>query len=314
MARAGVAAVAVLLTCAGCGAGGGTVARVGGEAITGSALDHWVTVENDVNGGGTDRRAVLRRLIALHWISAEGGELGLSVSGSAARKQLALLAYARRTGPPLQLFADEAELQRLLNSTKLTAADRIWLVSVQMLALQVHQRLIEQAERMMPRGRLAAFYRAHPKSFIAPETRDMEIFMTNDRATAARGRREVEAGKNFEAVAKRLNVSPEAHGGLIMGLARGAGEPQFEQHVFHAPPHVLLGPVTQVLTYVYRVTRIVRAHRRPLAQVQASIRHELAVQDASGTLMQALTQRWRGRTKCRAGYVVAGCREYASAA
>jgi PPIC-type PPIASE domain len=303
----------VVLALAGCGGGGRIVivALVGREVITRSALEHWVAVERNATGGAVSQRNVLRTLIELHWISAQAAEYGLSVGHSEAHKQLEILTYARRSGARLNLFEDEAQLQRLLQSPKLTVTDRTWLVIVQMLALRMHQHLVRQAERTLSQQRVAAFYREHLRSFIAPETRDMEIFMTNDRATAARAKREVEAGKSFQSVAKRFNVSPEAHGGLIMGLARGAGEPQFEKHVFYAKPHVLLGPVTQVLTYVYRVTKVLPQHPRGLIEVQSLIRHTLAVQDASGTLAHALRQRWRTRTACQPGYVVTSCREYA---
>jgi foldase protein PrsA len=310
-------AVLALLALSGCGDGGAgaAIAQVGREAITRSTLDHWVAVETDLEGAAyVDRRAILGRLIALRWVLAEAVEHGLRVSSAEARKQLDLLSYARRSHAALSLFPGETELQQLLKSSKLTAADRVWLVSLQMLAVRLRQQLAAQAEGEIGRQRIASFYRDNRRSFVVPEKRDVEAFMTNDWATAARGKREIQAGKNFQTVAKRLNISFEAHDGLIMGLARGAGEAALEKHLFGAKPHVLLGPVKQVLTYVFRVTKIMPQHFQPLAQVEASIRKKLAAGDAANVLLPALQQRWHARTACSSGHVVAQCREYASVA
>jgi foldase protein PrsA len=298
------------LALSGCGGSGAgpAVATVGNEPITRSSLDHWVAVSSIGGETRAGRRAVLGRLIASHWVLGEAREYDIHVTVAEARKQLGLLRYARTAGTALGLFAGEARLQRLLTGSRLTSADRLWLVTIQMLASRIRQRLVAQAERTLGHDRVAGFYRENRRSFVAPEQRDLQVFMTTNRVIAERGKREVESGTSFASVAKRLNIAPEAHDGLIMGLARGAGEPRFERHVFTARLGVLLGPVLQALYYVFRVTKIVPSRLRPLPEVERSIRRRLATRAASDVLLPALTRRWLSRTSFSPGYEAVGLR------
>ncbi|MBA3807385.1 MAG: hypothetical protein H0X28_03160 [Solirubrobacterales bacterium] len=254
-----------------------------------------------------DGRVVLSKLIGFEWTVDEARELGVSANDAEAGRRLELLGYARTGGLSLGLGPRETELQRLLASSKLTAADRLWLAKLQILAARVQQRLVMQAEATVGRAQLIDYYRGHEVDFVIPERRDIAVFMTFDQAIAQRGKREVLSGKRFSYVAKRLNVSPEAHGGLIMGLVRGSGEAPFERHVFGARLRVLIGPVQQALSYVFKVTRAIRPTLQPLRTVEATIRRRLAKRDVTGSLLPDLQRRLRARTTCRTGWLIPQC-------
>jgi PPIC-type PPIASE domain len=307
-----VAVVALTLGgMAGCGgAGSGSVvAGVGGETIGGSTLAHWVSAAGVGGAGRVDRSGVLSGLISLHWALGEAREYGVRVSAGEVANVLGMLKYARMVGTRLGLFAGEAEVQRLLAGGGLSRADEVWLVEAHVLMARVRQRLDREGEGMVGRAEVAAFYRANRRRFVVPERRDIAIFMTRDLGSAERGRREVLAGRSFVEVARRRNVSPETHHGLIMGLVRGSGEPPLERHVFGAKPGVVRGPVHQVFYYVFKVTKVVPTHVASLAQEEAAIRARLGAREAGGVLLVALERRWAARTSCRAGFVVALCRE-----
>lgn len=293
----------------GCGGHTDTVATVGELTIPRSALDHWAAVQQATGQRAqANRRAVLGNLIRLNWDSAEAAELKERVSDAEVRKQLELLQFAQVQRVPLKLLPEEGQLQRLLASPAATAADRMWLVKMHLLSLRVEQRLIARAEQQLPRHLIASFYRHNKRRYVEAERRDIEIFMTRDLAHAQQGKREVLAGKSFRSVAKRLNVSREADHGLVMGLVRGAGEPPFERHVFSAKSGVILGPIEQVLFYVFRVTKIVPPHPQPLVRAEAAIRHRLAAEEVSSTLRPALDRQWANRTSCHPEHIVAECR------
>jgi PPIC-type PPIASE domain len=317
-----LAALGVLLL-AGCGGGANdgrtsTVAEVNGTSITRATLAHWAAVVENVPRGeqaasvtGQAAKAILRRLIELQWTVGEAAEQHVAVGAGEARRTLALLDHARLEGTSGSIAAlgkaEEEELQQLLVSLGVSSADRLWLVKVALLQSKLRVRLQRQAEREITGREIAAYYHSHASRFAVPEKRDIEIFITLKRASAAQGRREVEAGQSVRQVAKRRNESGEAHGGLIMGLARGAGEPPFEEYVFGAGPGVLLGPVKQALYYVFRVTKAIQAHERTLREVEASIRRGLGARRVSQALTPALERRWRARTSCRVGYAVDSC-------
>jgi parvulin-like peptidyl-prolyl isomerase len=295
----------------GCAGQHETIATVGETTIPRTALEHWTAVQH-ATGEQASQRAVLGNLIHLSWDSAEAAQLGVRVTDAEVRKQLELLQFAQAQRELLRLLPGEGALQRLLASPAATTDDRLWLVKMHLLSLRVQQRLIAHAERQLSRHLIASFYRHNKPRYTEAERRDIEIFMTRDLAHAQQGKREVLAGKSFRSVARRLNVSREADHGLVMGLARGAGEPPFERHVFHAKPGVIIGPVEQALFYVFRVTKIIPPRLQPLARAEASIKHQLAVKQASSTLRPALDRRWASRTSCRPGYAIAGCRPAAA--
>ncbi len=320
-----VCVTSALLALCGCGSGGAAVvAQVGGEAITSSDLDHWVAVEKDLLGGlPVQKSVVLGYLIGFHWVLAEAKEYGLRVSSAEADKELALLQYARRSKTPSdlfsaqeeeQLFSDDGDLQHLLASPKLSAADRVWLVSLLTLLPRILTQLATAAEGHIGQNQVTSFYRDNGASFVVPEKRDIEIFMTVKQATAAKGKREILAGKSFQSVVKRLNIAPEAEHGLIMGLARNVGEEALLKHFFGARPHVLTGPVRQALFYVFRVAKVYPSRLPALSEVAASIKQKLAEREAANVLAPALRARWRARTSCRSGYVVAQCGKRSGAA
>ncbi len=285
------------------------LASVAGVSITAAEVDHWATIRKQLDGAASaDRHATVSALIALRTIVGEAAEYGVHVTQGEAHKDLELLSYRAGGSEGLGLAPAEAELRRLLALSSLSTADRIWLVKVQALASRLSQRLSAIARAAVPRQAVADFYRRHEHAFLAPERRDIEIFLTNTLADARLGRDEIEAGRTFKSVAMRRNVSPEGgREGLVMGLARGAGEPVFEKYVFHAKPHVLVGPIKQVLFYVFRVSKAEPPSLRPLTAVEGAIRRQLAGDAALNALRMGIRRRWVAKTHCFDGRVQGGC-------
>jgi PPIC-type PPIASE domain len=295
----------------GCGGGGGhPLAEVGTVRITETTLDHWVDVNKALDGTAfADRRDVLSALITLAQGAQAAAEYGVRVSDSEAHQSLSLLTFEDGGGAhELGLTAEEPGLRHLLTSSALTESDRVWLVKAQMLALRLRQRLSLVARQRVSQTQIASYYRLHKRQFVVPEKRDMEIFLTYGLSEAQQGKREIIEGRSFKEVAKLRNVSYEGgHDGLVMGLARGAGEPAFEKYVFGAKPHVLLGPIAQVLFYVFRITKITPARPQSLAKVEPEIRRRLAAEKASSLMWEEVSRRWLMRTRCDPLYIVAGC-------
>jgi hypothetical protein len=125
------------------------------------------------------------------------------------------------------------------------------------------------------------------------------------RAQTVEAKRQLQAGVKFATVAERFNQSVE--GGLRLGRAHGAFTKRYERDFFAAPPHVLVGPLKELMYYVFEVMSIKRGHQKSLAEAEPTIRRLLAAHDARTELRRAYELKWRARTSCRAGYMAPEC-------
>jgi foldase protein PrsA len=308
-----------------CGKGGGSsdvVARVGGYPITGTELDHWLSIRAATSrravsdravSGEAPRQAVLSFLIASRWTMGEAAELGVRVSDREAQKQLERFKYVQLEGLKYEKFPNEAELQKSLAGAGETHSDQLWLMKLNMLATRIEQARLSEALRQVTHAEIARYYDENRRRFVMPERRDIHVIATQDEATARKAKREVQSGKSFLSVLKRVSIYPE----YPEGLPNWQREDVFHKHIFAAKPHVLTGPVHQILYYVFEVTKVTPPRQRALAEVEASIRQRLAAQRqrrVSTELLDAFKRKWVARTSCRPGYVVPRCRQYTGAA
>jgi hypothetical protein len=111
------------------------------------------------------------------------------------------------------------------------------------------------------------------------------------------------AGESFTTLAERFNQTPK--GGLRIGITRGHGKKRYERDYFAARPHVLVGPLKELLYYVFEVMKVIPGGPETLQQAESSIRRRLGTEDTAklGTAAEAA---WRMRTRCRGGYVCPG--------
>jgi hypothetical protein len=305
----------VLAALSGCGArSSGIVATVGASAITRAVLDHWTAVRAAAAGQtpapGVVRRQALGFLISSQWTIAEARELGVSVSWAQAERQLERFRYAQVERLGYERFHEEARLRASLASARETRSDQVWLMRLNMLDAGIEAERVAQLRGQVTPAQVAAYYREHKRRFLVPERRDIQIIMTYDKAKTERARREVLAGRDFLTVARRVGVDPAAPDG-IEHLYRGQGERILLEHVFAARPHVVEGPFKQALDYyVLKVTNVTTAAYRTLAQARPSIVRLLAARRfrrSAAARAAALETKWKARTSCRPGYVVAEC-------
>jgi len=314
----------VFLLLAGCAGGCGidgrgsseaVVARVGATPITKRTLEHWTSVESGSvavsSDGSTSKRAALGLLIEAEWTVGEARELGVAVTDAEAREGLALLRYTKAQEVPFDESARDADFVRSIGRSGETTADAQWLMKLNLLALRLERRRLQEDERAIGFGEIARYYAQHRRRFVVPEQRDLEVLGNDSKAVVDRARREIAGGADFVAVAKRMSTDSEAPQGLQLHLQRGQEEPEYENHVFAARPGVLLGPIHQVFYYLFRVLKVTPPRLRSLAQSEASIRATLVSSRKARLALewrQRDERRWTARTDCSPGYVVAQCR------
>ena len=309
------AAGLVVMTASGCGGSGDAVARVGGETLSVAKLNHWMSVDAAVQGkpaGGETplKSRALGFLISSSWLMGEARELGLRVSEGEATKQLELLRFDQVEGRPYERLPHDPELRRFLLSQTVGRSDRLWLMRLSMLAAQVEERYLSRAAREVPREEVARYYRENRRRYFLPQWRDLEILTSYDKSLVVRAKREIEAGKPFLDAARRMpEPDVEAPAGL-QHLIAGHEEREFEEVIFAARPHVLVGPAKLAFYYLFEVLGGRPAYQQTLAEAEGQIRRQLAPQQASIKLLAPFEAKWIAQTDCRPGYVVQKCRQY----
>lgn len=243
-------------------------------------------------------------------------EAGAAVTDAEAREGLALLRYTKAHEVPFDESARDANFVRSIGRAGETSADEQWLMKLNLLALRLEQKRLQEDERAIGRAEIAHYYAQHRRRFALPEQRDLEVLGNDSKAVVDQARREIARGADFVAVAKRVSTDSEAPQGLQLHLQRGQEEPEYERHVFAASPGVLVGPIHQVFYYLFRVLKVTPPHLRTLAQSEASIRATLVSRRKARLALewrQRDERKWTARTDCSPGYVVAKCRQYRGA-
>jgi hypothetical protein len=269
-----------LSACGGSGGPDDILARVGTRGITKRQFEHWLSVEGGVTAGARGaslKKRIMQSLISAERTRARAFELGVHVSPTAVEQQLLLFEYESHAGLLGRgLVPREGELKKALASYRLTHTDRLALAELSLLAAKIEQKEHLIAERQLTHAQLARYYQRHRRRFEVPEEREFMILQTASKATVLRAKREIEAGRGFLSVAKRVSIDEEAPEGL-QHLRRGEEEPEFVAHIFAAKLHELVGPVKQgVDYYIFELIRITPPRPRTLSEAEPTIRRLLA--------------------------------------
>jgi hypothetical protein len=304
------------LTVSSCGAGGdAVVASVAGKPISSRLLDHWTSVQliargNSESTAGAQRQA-LSLLILWQWTLGEARAIHVGVTTGEADKQLVLTENSQNSGVEgFEWFRGESRLKPFLANQQVSQQDQLTLVKMGMLAARVSERRVAIAEARIPRSRVVAYYHRNSGQFWIGERRDIKAIMNLDRAKVVKAKHEMEKGMRFHLIEERFNTSIE--GGLRLGRARGTQEKRYEKDYFAAPPHHLIGPLHEILYYVFEVFYVRPAHRKTVAEAEPTIRRRLAARSTNATATRAYEGRWLERTVCRVGYFASSCGSYSS--
>lgn len=313
-----IASGAVFLLMISLGACGGNsgeaIARVGDRAITKSTFEHWLSVANSTAGPARShasssrlpKQKILGFLISSERTLGEAREARIVVTRSGADAAFERIAFERAHG--LSATPLPEPQGSLFDRTKRTS-DRAWIITVHILAERLEQRRLSAAEEQITHAQIVTYYTTHKGQFVLPERRDVAVIQAFHKATADAARREIESGRSLLGVVERRNDEPDV-GGLKRGLTRRALRHAYEDNYFSARPHVLVGPLRAEIYYLFEVTAVIPQRQQRIEEVQAVIKRKLVTGTHRQLLrdpMRRLDERWRGKTRCRAAYVVAQC-------
>jgi foldase protein PrsA len=253
------------------------------------------------------QQEVLGFLISSSWVLGEAGSLGVKVSDKEVKKQFEKI--------KTQQFPKAAEFQKFLSTSGQTVSDLLLRVKLNLLSSKIQQKIVKEKSKVT-QAQIAKYYKNNPKRFGVAEKRDLLIILTKTEAQAKSAKQEVESGKSFESVAKKVSIDPtsKSNGGKLAGVVKGQEEKALDTAVFAAKKGVLSGPVkTPFGYYIFEVQTITPGSQQTLKQAEASIKSQLTAtqqQAALSKFVKDFKKKWMGKTECRAGYVVADCKSY----
>lgn len=251
-------------------------------------------------------KQALDPLIVDQWVIGGAAEEGVHVSNKELEQQL------RKA----EAGQSQAQAAQELATSGRTLADFALETKVQMLAEGIRHVLTKKTEHITP-AQVVNYYNEHKSLFGVPQRRDLEIARAGSEAEAQEIKSEIASGKTFASVVSKLPLQQPifSRKGLVSGYEPGLyRESALDRAIFAAQRNVLSGPVKINLGYyVFEVKRVLPPVQKMLAQVQAAIRQQLPniqYKKALGAFIGGWRMRWRARTDCRAGYVVAKCRQF----
>ena len=342
-----------------CGGGipGNAVVQVGGNSITKTTYDHWVSVaaaSSSTTPGSAAKpvvpeppaytaciahleaiaakpakgqakptaaqlkseceqqykslqQEVLGFLISSEWVIGEGNSLGVKVSDKEVKKQFETIKS--------QQFPKPAEFEKFLATSGQTVSDLLLRVKLNLLSSKIQQHVVK-AKGTPTEAQIAKYYNENKSRFGTPEKRNLRIILTKTEAQAAAAKKEVESGKSFASVAKKVSIDPtsKANGGLLSGVVKGQEEKALDEAVFAAKKGVLSGPIkTPFGYYIFEVLSTTTGSQQTLAQAKSSIKQQLTAtqqQTALSKFVKEFKTKWTAKTECRTGYLVQDCKGY----
>jgi foldase protein PrsA len=253
------------------------------------------------------QQEVLGFLISSEWVLGEAKSLGVKISDAEVKKNFEKIKN--------QQFPKAAEFEKFLKTSGQTVSDLLLRVKLNLLSAKIQQKVVKEKSKVT-QAQIAKYFKENPKRFEVAEKRNLLIILTKTEADAKKAKQEVESGKSFESVAKRVSIDPtsKADGGKLTGVVKGQEEKALDTAIFAAKPNVLSGPVkTPFGYYIYEVKSITPGSQQTLKQAEASIKSQLTAtqqQKALSTFVKEFKKKWMAKTECRSGYSVADCKGY----
>ena len=254
-----------------------------------------------------DKAQVVQFLVSAQWVVNEAANEGLSVTNKQVANEFATIRS--------QQFKTDAEYKTFLAQSGYSPADLLLRVKLQLLSTDLRNKVEKTQDDVSP-AQIASYYNAHKSEFGTPRSVNLQLILTKTAAQAAAAKAAIQRGTPFatEAKAASIDVQTKANGGTIDGLVSGQEPAALNSAIFSSPLNTLEGPVkTPFGYYVFRVTKLIPATQRTLAQSSPQIKAALAAQGETSALnkwVASFTKRWTAKTDCATDYVVQDCKQY----
>ncbi|MCW3069192.1 MAG: peptidylprolyl isomerase [Solirubrobacterales bacterium] len=250
---------------------------------------------------------VLGFLISSQWVIGEANSLGVKVSDKEVKKQFETI--------KAQQFPKAAEFEKFLTTSGQSVSDLLLRVKLNLLSTKIQQKILKEKTKVS-QAQIDKYYNENKSRYNSPEKRNVLIIQVKTEAQAKAAKKEIESGKTFASVAKRVSIDPASKvaGGALNEVQKGQEPAGLDQALFAAAANKLSGPVkTAFGYYIYEVKTVTPATQQSLAQAQQSIKAQLNATQQRAVLAKFVKEfkdRWKAKTDCRSAFVVANCKQY----
>lgn len=248
------------------------------------------------------RDQVVPFLITAVWLQGEAVDMGVKVTAAETAKALKTIEATR--------FPTPAQLQQFLLKSGETQEDLLFRVRIDTLSNKLRTKVTSVSQTVSP-PEIASYYAKNTQQFTKAETRDLRIALVKTPASAKHVRALLDSGQSFGKVAKQYSIDPatKGQGGSLIGVTAHQQDAALDAAIFGAAVGQLVGPVKTPFGYeIFRVQKITPATKQTLAQATLLIKQLITAQRQQTTLTTFVNHfeaKWRSRTTCGAGYVVA---------
>ncbi len=251
------------------------------------------------------RDQVVSLLISFKWIEGEAKAQKVSTTDAEVKKAF--------DDQKTQSFPKDADYQKFLKDSGQSEADILARVRLELLSNKIRDKVTKGKDQVSEQ-QITDYYNKNKARFAQPERRDLSIVLTKTQAKANEARQKLESGTPFAKVAKQYSIddTSKAQGGKLPAVAKGQQEKAFDDAIFSAPKHKIMGPIkTQFGWYVFRVDKVTEAKQQTQDEAKDTIKQLLASQNqqkALDTFVKDFRTKWREKTDCREGYTTTDCK------
>lgn len=251
------------------------------------------------------REAAINDLLDQAWLTGEAAELGVTATDREINSELETIKQDQ--------FPTPKAFQDFLKTSGFSQEEVRQRVELQVLSRKIQDRIMKSITEV-PDTEVEAFYETSKDSFTTPESRDIQLIVTDSDANAKKATSQLgedPSDEEFAKVAKKLSVHASKTEGGDTVATEGAFPDPAGAEIMSAEVGTLEGPIEAGNQfYVFRVTKVTPEETKPLDEVREQIRQQLLPtiqQQAMSDFVADYNAKWTSRTFCQDDYTVARC-------
>ena len=251
------------------------------------------------------RDQVMQLLVSFEWIEGEAEAMNIKLSDAEVKKSF--------DKQRKQQFPKDADYKKFLKDSGQSEQDILQRVRLELLSNKIRDKIVKGKDKISDQ-QVKAYYAKNRQRFGQPETRDLRIVLTKDKAQAEKAKSALESGDSWKSVATEYSTdqASKAQGGKLDGVAKGTQEKSLDAAIFEAERGKLTGPVkTQFGYYVFEVGKVTKADQQSLEEASPTIKQLLASEGQQKSLdrfVKDFRKRWKEKTECSEDFKTTDCK------
>lgn len=210
-------------------------------------------------------------------------------------------------------FPQPGDYEKFLKNTNQTETDVLRTLRDQL----IKQKVKDQAEKYdgtVTEKQKRDWYNSHKKKYFVKESAHVFMVFSTSESDVKKAKQAVEGGAKWPAVVKKYSEDPTAaqNRGEFREVKHGDFEPELEKAIFAAKIGSVSEPIfTQYGYYVFEVIKRTPAHQKTLKEADPLIPQDVVGErekKAKKKFQQEFRARWRAKSECAKGYIVALCK------